>query len=165
MVTIVLYSQNEPVLPSSSYSRTNKPDFYITERLIGQEYFWSKDWQEAESEANEDIKSGRVKRFSNTKEAIDYLHSEEDQMNLDFTKKFKRQYKKKSLEQQEKIDKAVELLGSNPYHPGLHTHKVQGTIDIFECYIDDTHRITFEYGDDCIILRNNCEHDMTLKSP
>ena len=40
-----------------------------------QEYFWSKEWQEAEAEATDDIKNGRVIRFSNAEDAINYLQN------------------------------------------------------------------------------------------
>ena len=48
-------------------------DFVLTERIPGQEYFWSSDWQEAEREADEDIKAGRTRRFSTAQEAINYM--------------------------------------------------------------------------------------------
>ena len=41
-----------------------------------QAYFWSKDWQEAEKEANEDIKSGRVKTFETAEQLIKDLDGE-----------------------------------------------------------------------------------------
>lgn len=39
-----------------------------------QEWFWTKEWQEAEKEAEEDIKKGRVSKvFSSSEEGISYL--------------------------------------------------------------------------------------------
>lgn len=38
-----------------------------------QAWFWAKEWQEAEKEAEEDIKSGRVKKFKNVQELINDL--------------------------------------------------------------------------------------------
>lgn len=38
-----------------------------------QAYFWTKEWQEAEREADEDIKAGRVKKFKSAAEAVKYL--------------------------------------------------------------------------------------------
>jgi len=35
-----------------------------------QAYFWTKRWQEAEKEASEDIKAGRVKTFDSAEELI-----------------------------------------------------------------------------------------------
>jgi antitoxin MazE len=41
-----------------------------------QAYFWSKEWQEAEIEASEDIKSGKVKTFETAKELFGDLNGE-----------------------------------------------------------------------------------------
>ena len=41
----------------------------------GQAYFWNEDWQKGEARADEDIKSGRVKKFSSAKDAAAYLES------------------------------------------------------------------------------------------
>ncbi len=38
-----------------------------------QSWFWSKEWQEAEREAEEDIKAGRVKKFKNAQDLIKNL--------------------------------------------------------------------------------------------
>ena len=39
-----------------------------------QAYFWTKEWQEAEKEASEDIKQGRMSLiFSSAKEGTNYL--------------------------------------------------------------------------------------------
>jgi len=38
-----------------------------------QAYFWSKEWQEAEREASEDIKAGRVKVFDSVEKLIEDL--------------------------------------------------------------------------------------------
>ena len=35
-----------------------------------QAYFWTKEWQAAEREADEDIKAGRVKSFDSVEELI-----------------------------------------------------------------------------------------------
>lgn len=40
-----------------------------------QAYFWTKKWQDAEKEADEDIKTGRVKTFKSVKELIKDLNS------------------------------------------------------------------------------------------
>jgi antitoxin PrlF len=44
-------------------------------RLIdrSQSYFWTKEWQEAEKEASEDIKAGRVKAFDKVEELLEEL--------------------------------------------------------------------------------------------
>jgi hypothetical protein len=40
-----------------------------------QRWFWSKEWQAMEREADEDIKAGRVKRFDNVEDLIADLHT------------------------------------------------------------------------------------------
>lgn len=42
----------------------------------GQAYFWTKKWQEAEREANEDIRTGRVRTFDSADELIKDLDKE-----------------------------------------------------------------------------------------
>jgi AbrB family looped-hinge helix DNA binding protein len=44
----------------------------IPKKLVdkNQAYFWTKEWQEAEREASEDIEAGRVKTFDSAEELI-----------------------------------------------------------------------------------------------
>ena len=44
----------------------------MPKRLVdkSQAYFWTKKWQEAEKEADEDIKAGRVKVFNSVEELV-----------------------------------------------------------------------------------------------
>ena len=39
-----------------------------------QTWFWTKRWQEGESEAEEDIHAGRIHSFDSAKEAVAFLH-------------------------------------------------------------------------------------------
>ena len=86
-------------------------------------------------------------------------------MKYDVTNNFKRRYKKKDPTARESIENTIRLLVENIRYPGLHTHKVKRTKDIFEAYIDDSTRLTFEYGEDKLILRNNCTHSAVLRKP
>ena len=43
-----------------------------------QAYFWSSRWQAGEREAQEDIDNGRISRFDNIDEALDFLDSSEE---------------------------------------------------------------------------------------
>jgi len=45
-------------------------------KLIDKEqaWFWSERWQRGENEAEEDIRAGRVHKFSHSRAAIDFLH-------------------------------------------------------------------------------------------
>jgi hypothetical protein len=84
-------------------------------------------------------------------------------MSFSITNRFTKQYSKKEIDDQKKVDDTLDLLDINPKHPGLHAHRVQGTKKIWECYVDDSMRVTFEYGKNCIILRNNCHHGITSR--
>jgi hypothetical protein len=44
----------------------------IPKRLVdkNQAYFWTKKWQDAEKEADEDIRAGRIKVFDSVEELI-----------------------------------------------------------------------------------------------
>jgi len=47
-------------------------------KLIDKEqaWFWSERWQQGENEAEEDIRAGRVRKFSHPRAAIDFLHGQ-----------------------------------------------------------------------------------------
>jgi hypothetical protein len=80
--------------------------------------------------------------------------------------RFKRARRRKSQDMRQSIDDCVELLLENPRHPGLHTHRVQGTRRVWESYVDYANRVTWEYGEgDIVILRNNCGHDVPGRTP
>jgi hypothetical protein len=81
------------------------------------------------------------------------------------TNTFKRRYQKKEPNDRVIVENTIKQLIEDPHYPGLHTHKVRGTKHIFEAYIDDFSRLTFQYGDDEIIFRNNCKHDAVLRNP
>lgn len=57
------------------------------------------------------------------------------------------------------------LLLENPRHPLLRTKKIRGRDDIFEAWITTDIRMTWQYTEDGILLRNIGEHDKTLKNP
>jgi len=73
----VTYPREEPAAPWSTFSTIVFSRFELTERLPEQAYFWTSEWQKDEREADEDIKAGRVRRFSTAKEAIIFLRSSE----------------------------------------------------------------------------------------
>jgi len=71
-----------------------------------------------------------------------------------------------------KLAKCLLLLENNPKHPSLRTHKVKNAIgtfhgDVFEAYIDNQYRLTWEYGNQqgMIVLRNCGNHDDCLNDP
>lgn len=86
-------------------------------------------------------------------------------MQVTLTSTFIRRYERKTPPQRDKVDKTLGLLASDTRHPSLRTHKVEGTADIFEAYVDDSMRMTFEYGQGGLVARNCCQHDAVLRSP
>jgi len=50
-------------------------------------------------------------------------------------------------------------------HPSLRTKRVQGTQNIFEASINAGIRMTWQYIENGILLRNIGKHDETLKNP
>ena len=67
----------------------------------------------------------------------------------------------------ESIDRTITLLCQDPHYPGLETHKVRGTKGVYESYIDDANRLTWQWGEanSTIVLRTNCNHDIIKRSP
>ena len=88
-------------------------------------------------------------------------------MKVSLTNNFKKKYGKKDKSSQDSIKNTVRRLVLNPNHPGLHRHKIRGIPrkSIWEAYVNNEARLTFEYGHDSIILRNNCHHDAVLRNP
>jgi hypothetical protein len=84
---------------------------------------------------------------------------------LDIPPAFKRIAKKKDLSMQLSIARCLALLAENPHHPGLHTHRMQGSPGVWEAYVDGANRVTFHYDGPKIVLRNNCNHDILRRRP
>ncbi|MHB1460944.1 MAG: hypothetical protein ACYC1M_06675 [Armatimonadota bacterium] len=81
------------------------------------------------------------------------------------TERFKRAYRGLRPELQQKADKALLLLHTNPQHPYLHLKKMKGTAAIWELRVDKSCRITLEIQSEVWILRNIGSHDDTLGNP
>lgn len=63
------------------------------------------------------------------------------------------------------IARCLALLAENPRHPGLRTHRVQGSPGVWEAYVDGANRVTFHYEGSKIVLRNNCNHEILRRRP
>jgi len=59
----------------------------------------------------------------------------------------------------------LKLMDQNPKHPSLRTKKIKGSSDIYEASITMNYRMTWQYYQEGILLRNIGEHDKTLKNP
>ena len=80
------------------------------------------------------------------------------------TKSFKRRLRKKRTNLQGAILKTIELLGSDPFHPGLRSKRIQGAPGEWEARIDGKNRLSWRYGAQpgVIELLNHCTHDQVL---
>jgi hypothetical protein len=79
--------------------------------------------------------------------------------------KFRRVLASKPPEMRAAVMECVHRLGDNPRHPSLRTHRVRGVPGVFEAYVDLANRVTFEWDDDAIRLRNNCNHSILDRRP
>ena len=86
-------------------------------------------------------------------------------MPLRLTGRFAEQYEKLPAAIRRKADKALRLLDANFRHPGLRSHPMRGAPGVFEAYVDDKYRLTFERHGDLLILRNVDNHDECRKNP
>ncbi len=59
----------------------------------------------------------------------------------------------------------IKLLIDNPRHPSLRVKKIKGQNNIFEASVNMSIRLTWQYYNDGILLRNLGEHDKTLGNP
>src|SRR5215207_2636704 len=84
---------------------------------------------------------------------------------LEIPPRFRRTSRKKAAPLREAIARCIQLLGDDPHHPGLHTHRVSGKKGVWEAYVDDANRVTFHWDGPRIVLRNNCNHDILKRRP
>jgi mRNA-degrading endonuclease YafQ of YafQ-DinJ toxin-antitoxin module len=86
-------------------------------------------------------------------------------MTVRYTSMFRKQYGGLSDAIQRKVDKAIEFLDTDFRYPGLRSHPLKSHPGIFEAYVDDKYRMTFERQGDTLIMRNVNNHDECLKNP
>jgi hypothetical protein len=81
------------------------------------------------------------------------------------SQRFVRQYLLLTPALQQKVKKTLRLLDADFRYPGLHSHTIQGVRGIFEAYVDQKYRVTFERRGDLLVMRNVDNHDECLKNP
>jgi mRNA-degrading endonuclease RelE of RelBE toxin-antitoxin system len=89
-------------------------------------------------------------------------------MNIEFSKRFTRRYKKLDPQSQKIIKKALEQLTTDFSNPSLRIGKMEGynNPDVWEASANMDIRITFKIEKpDTLILRNCGHHTYTLKNP
>ena len=86
-------------------------------------------------------------------------------MNVHYTELFQEKVKQLPVEVKRALRSKLELMVENPRHPSLRVKKIQGQTGIFEASITMSVRMTWQYSEDGILLRNIGEHDQTLKKP
>ena len=83
---------------------------------------------------------------------------------LVFTHRFKKNYKNLPKSIQMRFDKKLPIFIRNPRHPSFNIHKYRSPDDdVWEAYITDKYRFTFEVTKDSIIFRNIGSHSIIDK--
>ncbi|SCM78739.1 Cytotoxic translational repressor [uncultured Sporomusa sp.] len=86
-------------------------------------------------------------------------------MNIYYTELFREKVTVLPVAIKKALKIKLALMIENPRHPSLRTKKIQGQEGIFEASVTMGIRMTWQYTDDGILLRNIGEHDKTLKNP
>lgn len=82
-----------------------------------------------------------------------------------YSDNFKSNVEKLSIQEKRQLKKKLEIMIDNPRHPSLRTKKLKGrNNNIFEASINMNIRMTWEYIENGILLRNIGEHDETIKN-
>ena len=84
---------------------------------------------------------------------------------IKFTGRFVRSYKELEKATRTQVDKALQLLITNPKHPSLRVKRIKGTKNIWEARVDMSIRITLRFEGNVIQLRNVGTHDEVFRPP
>ncbi|OGH71434.1 MAG: hypothetical protein A2921_01675 [Candidatus Magasanikbacteria bacterium RIFCSPLOWO2_01_FULL_43_20b] len=86
-------------------------------------------------------------------------------MNINFSPRFKRAYKKLPPRIQDDFDKQMKVFMRNPNHPSLKTHKLKGRLQ--ECFVfrlQNGYRVLFDFiASDSVDLLDAGSHDIYKK--
>jgi mRNA-degrading endonuclease RelE of RelBE toxin-antitoxin system len=76
---------------------------------------------------------------------------------------FKKRLRRKPARQQGAILETIDRLAEDPRHPGLKTHRIRGMPHVWEARIDQSNRLSWEYGEPGeIVLISHCTHEQVL---
>ncbi len=76
------------------------------------------------------------------------------------TERFKRDFKRLPREIQTRTAKVLELFLSNPRHPSLRVKRMEGTPSIWELRVSQNYRLTFQFGQEGVLLRRIGTHNV-----
>jgi hypothetical protein len=86
-------------------------------------------------------------------------------MNIQYTELFREKAQGLPAEIKKALRAKLELMIENPRHPSSRAKKNLGQVGIFEDSVTMSVRMTRQYTEDGILLRNIGEHDQPLKKP
>ena len=86
-------------------------------------------------------------------------------MKIGRTARFKKAYQRLNQQQRRAVDKALSFLVNNIRHPRLRVKKIEGTTGIWEARASKSIRLSFEFRDDTLMLRNVGDHDEVIRGP
>lgn len=90
-------------------------------------------------------------------------------MKIELSRRFEKQYSRLVKGDQHlriSIQKTLtHLLSFPPAHPSLRLKRIKGTDGIYECSVNMDVRITLEFMNDLLFLRNIDHHDEALTRP
>ena len=86
-------------------------------------------------------------------------------MKIKYSKNFKDSVFRFSKEIKRQIKRKLEIMSVNLNHPSLRTKKIKGTKSIYESSVNMDIRITWQYEEGGILLRNIGSHDKALRNP
>ena len=85
-------------------------------------------------------------------------------MQLFRTERFKKDFKRLPVAIQERVSKTLGRFVVDSRHPSLHVKKMEGAPDIWELRVTDNYRITFQFVQEGVILRQVGTHNV-LRQP
>jgi mRNA-degrading endonuclease RelE of RelBE toxin-antitoxin system len=71
---------------------------------------------------------------------------------IELTERLRQDYKNLPTPIQKKFKKQLRFLAENPRHPSLQIHRIRGTRNYWEFYIDRSYRCIFRQEDDVYYL-------------
>ena len=86
-------------------------------------------------------------------------------MNFQWQERARKDYQDLPSAVQRKMEKALRLFARNPWHPSLHTEKIDFRRDIWSSRVDRNYRFTFQWIPGGMFLRRVGAHQETYRSP